>query len=581
MWAGPVESEAALTWFSERVARRVNAPRERNWLQRSFNFGGPGWFHDVVELELVLDGDAVTREPDDFFLAPYSEGGEVAVYKTSGAITGTLRLTAPPRRRVWVSSVAVRLQQCAVTLEEWETTELRALEVVVAGTERGLYVSERVELPFKIELGALEPDGRGWHETYVGSLYSMRHWLDLTVRRPWFTYAVERRYPVYLQRVDPAPAPTAPLADGDAAPHDEPTVRRNRDLAPERPKHVLPLIDVRAESCELDYGRTNIDLSGALEGELTFERVDEAAAGGGIVSVQLEIIKLELGNADADERVLYAEMLHPPGAPLIAPCVAKPVDAADATADARAEAAPLGALGATGGDAGDAPDEGDAEDAFGRAGANAILSFVDVPIAKADPLRALVGDAHEMPRGEPFAGDRVIAVSVPLSRLHRGQGRQHLTPTHRVIFLEPGLCDEGAAESQRLSDRFDAEDLARERAREAERRDEAEAGIVLSARQENARARVWRDEDDEHEHVRVAVKYFVRVHVRDAAGHTSWNTNEVRPSRASGSRAVLGGTRLTCGRGSRQPPPFLPRRARQVVLHRDALHCTQSSDSAL
>ena len=238
---------------------------------------------------------------------------------------------------------------------------------------------------------------------------------------------------------------------------------------------MLPLIDVRAESCELDYGRTNIDLSGALEGELTFERVDEAAAGGGIVSVQLEIIKLELGNADADERVLYAEMLHPPGAPLIAPCVAKPVDAADATADARAEAAPLGALGATGGDAGDAPDEGDAEDAFGRAGANAILSFVDVPIAKADPLRALVGDAHEMPRGEPFAGDRVIAVSVPLATPPRARPpAPHADAPRDLSRTRPVRRGRGrvAAPLRPLRRR---RPRARARAREAERRDEAEA----------------------------------------------------------------------------------------------------------
>ena len=81
---------------------------------------------------------------------------------------------------------------------------------------------------------------------------------------------------------------------------------------------------------------------------------------------------------------------------------------------------------------------------------------------------------------------------------------------------------------------------------------------MLSARQENARARVWRDEDDEHEHVRVAVKYFVRVHVRDAAGHTSWNTNE-RPSRASGEPCgPWRSAAFTCAQ-RHDNPPFSPR----------------------
>ena len=124
----------------------------------------------------------------------------------------------------------------------------------------------------------------------------------LTVRRSsWFTYAVERRYPVYLQRAS-SQRPLRPLlADGGAAPHDEPTVRRNRDLAPERPKHVLPLIE-RARRL---VGATTDDHDGlgragrqAPSSRTT--SLDAAAAGGGIVSVKLEIIKLELGNADAD-----------------------------------------------------------------------------------------------------------------------------------------------------------------------------------------------------------------------------------------------------------------------------------------
>ena len=36
------------------------------------------------------------------------------------------------------------------------------------------------------------------------------------------------------------------------------------------------------------------------------------------------------------------------------------------------------------------------------------------------------------------------------------------------------------------------------------------------------------EEDEEAEHEHVGVKYYARVHVRDARGGDAWNTNEVR-----------------------------------------------------
>jgi len=523
--SGPVESEVALTAMAEKEIdvnideykpEQVNDIHERNWFQKAFNFGGPGWIHDVVDVEIFLDTSTVVREPDDFFLTPYSVCNEVSVFKTNDTITGTMKVRCPPAKKVWVEKLTVQLQQFVMILEDWDTTELMEVDVVVPGTEQGAYVSGIAEFPFKIELGDVEADGKGWQESYTGSLYSMRHVLNVTVHRPWYGYNIEKRYPIYLERVDPAPQPV--LADGTR--FDEPTIKLNRDLAEGRAKHVLPLTDVRAAKVEFDYLKTNFNLSETLKGDLVFEGVDKVATGGGVVSVKVELLKVEFGNNDMDERVMYREMLYPPGAAEAVPCVPKERDpAAEA---AREEISSLGRL------TGHGPVAADAENAFDGVPDGTCLSFVNVPIHRADPLRAVVGPSHDMPAGEPFHGDRTFAIAVDFGELYPGLCRQNITPTYRVLFLETALREHGAAASQQLADQFDAADRKRDAAREAVRKEEEAAGIVLTARQQSAREAVHREEDDEEEHQRVAVKYFVRVHTRDAAGHDSWNTNEIK-----------------------------------------------------
>lgn len=75
--SGAAIAAADLDDSSARDVDLVNAIKERNWFQRAFNLGGPGWFHDVVELEVAFDSDVIVRNRDDFFLRAYTEAYEV------------------------------------------------------------------------------------------------------------------------------------------------------------------------------------------------------------------------------------------------------------------------------------------------------------------------------------------------------------------------------------------------------------------------------------------------------------------------------------------------------------------------
>ncbi|CAM9860139.1 unnamed protein product, partial [Heterosigma akashiwo] len=65
-------------------------------LKTIFNFGGPGWFADVFELEIVLDKQCEVDDPGDPFVLPWNAWtGKCFLFETTDVITGIVKITSP------------------------------------------------------------------------------------------------------------------------------------------------------------------------------------------------------------------------------------------------------------------------------------------------------------------------------------------------------------------------------------------------------------------------------------------------------------------------------------------------------
>ncbi|KAH8098229.1 hypothetical protein JL720_1161 [Aureococcus anophagefferens] len=274
---------------------QINQPKERNWLQRTFNFGGPGWFHDVVEMEMHLDTDNVIRHPEDPYLMPYSEYGECATYKIDDKITGVVSITSPPDAQVWITEVLVNVEQFAQFQRSVDGYQLAYRECVIPGTENGLLVAGTVELPFELDLKDVYPHGC-LRPTYTGVAL-----LHPPARRGDGEAALVRL------RLRGAP-PRAPPADMRGAQGEPRQAQRPR--AGHAAAHVLPLTDLNGE-CVLDYKTNCFNVEGRLSGLVSFRKLATP-----VKFVKIELIKVEWSQQESMDTAIWTNVLFPPKAKL-------------------------------------------------------------------------------------------------------------------------------------------------------------------------------------------------------------------------------------------------------------------------
>ena len=72
-----------------------------------FNFGGPGWFADVLNLSIQLDGPYVEEDGENFIIPWHRYKGRVVMCDTRGKLTGKLIAVAPPSHKIWHNGVKV------------------------------------------------------------------------------------------------------------------------------------------------------------------------------------------------------------------------------------------------------------------------------------------------------------------------------------------------------------------------------------------------------------------------------------------------------------------------------------------
>ena len=72
-----------------------------------FNFGGPGWFADVLNITIDLHGPRIEEDGESYIIPWHPYKGSVIMCDVSGKISGRVVITAPAPHKVWHYGVKV------------------------------------------------------------------------------------------------------------------------------------------------------------------------------------------------------------------------------------------------------------------------------------------------------------------------------------------------------------------------------------------------------------------------------------------------------------------------------------------
>ncbi|CAM9638065.1 unnamed protein product [Ectocarpus sp. 6 AP-2014] len=246
------------------------------------NLGGPGWFNDVFKISVEVDSDRTWMDTLSLSLVPRNVfQRHCPLLDTSENITGTVTVTAPTSKRVWMSGITVTFEEHLMTVDS-DTGELvGALEAQVA---TGQFINDKAVFSFNLDLGLLDGHRR-WpvRETYVGDLMALRHRLMVSAQRPWYTFNVYSQLPLAMEYLSSAP--------------DEDAGQENEEGGP---NHVLVISDCNGR-CDFDFGVDSFNLGDVLQGTVRFTDVTSP-----IVAAHVMLLRAEFMYGEASE-VLVAE----------------------------------------------------------------------------------------------------------------------------------------------------------------------------------------------------------------------------------------------------------------------------------
>ena len=177
------------------------------------NLGGPGWIKDILDLELTLDNSPpFVRDQGSIFTIPSeSYSGHAPLYDSKSTIKGKVIITSPPDCTIFTQQIGIRLNESVTFVDPYITNELQDATTDKKLSESERYIDGRLEFPFEIDLtnvileqgksGELRP----FVDDYVGGTFGIKHALIVTVERPFYTFPVEKSFPVSIYTVDAAP----------------------------------------------------------------------------------------------------------------------------------------------------------------------------------------------------------------------------------------------------------------------------------------------------------------------------------------------------------------------------------------
>ncbi|CAM9817948.1 unnamed protein product [Scytosiphon promiscuus] len=252
------------------------------------NLGGPGWFNDVFKISVEVDTERTWMDTLSLSLVPRNVfQRHCPLLDASENISGTVTVTAPTSKRVWLSGVSVTFEEYLMTVDS-ETGELvGALEAQVAA---GQFIKDKAVFSFNLDLTLLDGHRR-WpvRETYVGDLMALRHRLMVSAHRPWYTFNVYAQIPIAMESLSCAP-------DEDAG----------QDNEEGGPNHVLVISDCNGR-CEFDFGVDSFNLGDVLQGMVRFMDVTSPIVGAHVMLLRAEFMYGEASEVLVSEHTILGE----------------------------------------------------------------------------------------------------------------------------------------------------------------------------------------------------------------------------------------------------------------------------------
>lgn len=245
------------------------------------NLGGPGWFHDVVDVQVSLNCDRKIPMRNYLFI------DDCMLFDSKDKITGSIKVKSPNNGSIWHYGLKIRLDQSISFYESFRSVELPSVEIDL---EKEGYLGGEKEIPFEIDLSK-----HTFSETYSGENFSLRHVLVTTLIRPWYTFDVTDYQNIAIQNVAPVPA------EGGVEFEVPPLVNELGEVVEDAPpkSHVMEITDCGG-SASLDYGRWNFYLEDAVQGTIVFQGLTEP-----ITTIDLLLMKIEQGDDESNESIVH------------------------------------------------------------------------------------------------------------------------------------------------------------------------------------------------------------------------------------------------------------------------------------
>lgn len=247
------------------------------------NWGGPGWFADVLEVTIKVDGPQ-TEEPGESYIIPWHPfKGTVTMCNITGIVTGKVVITAPAPHKVWHNGIKVLIEEYAHFVDPFVSTDYGKLEEIISPAG---YIIGSMEFPFAINL---ENSTCHWHESYDGKSFGLKQTITATALRPWYTFHCSAFLPLrFYQLVTPTAALTSLTASpSQTADPIDPAVAASSNPA------VISIPDCGGK-CELDIGSTWIDINDYINATLTLDDLTGPVTMAQVVLLRGEYVDNEL-----------------------------------------------------------------------------------------------------------------------------------------------------------------------------------------------------------------------------------------------------------------------------------------------
>ena len=192
---------AAVVASGEKNASTTDTEQSSSWL---LNLGGPGWFSDIVSIEPTIHTAHHVRAYNFLFhdALPLVDAGST--------LSGTITVRPPSGWGVWTGGITIRVEEQLYFYESLRTVATRTFEEEVFAAQK--VGPDTLAVEFELDLA-----GGRLTESYDGEIFSIRHLLTVTVKRPWWTFDVQKVQPLAFQRPARAAAAAADPRTSDAA----------------------------------------------------------------------------------------------------------------------------------------------------------------------------------------------------------------------------------------------------------------------------------------------------------------------------------------------------------------------------